>query len=284
MDKAWYINGTEKEKIIAYKINQAEYVGKYKGHLYCCIDGCNAEMVFVEQDKKDFLRFFRRLSGSKHNDGCPYKDGNNIFGISGTTGTGVARGLGIEHAKNILDDTYKIATNTKKPRTPSTKKGNNGQKKVDPDKEKKNVENTTTLPKTDESKNGNGSGTVHVHRKDVASFLISKNKRTYSVYGDIVEICLKDDESYITITNDGKKLLKICFRGAFKTNYEAEYRALKFLEIYNDMCKKNGKTVKCTCICFREEISNEIIGDVLEEDKIRFDNKGIWAIWGLINR
>ena len=45
---------------------------------------------------------------------------------------------------------------------------------------------------------------------------------------------------------------------------------------------KKQEKVKCTCICFREKIGEEIIGDVLESDKIRFDNKGIIHIRSIV--
>lgn len=282
MDKAWYINGEEKRKIDAYELTQAEYHDIYKGYLYCKTDGCVAEMELVEQDKKNYLRFFRKAKGSKHSDFCKLVDGEDVDGVNGTQSNGVGVGLSDKHSKDILDDVYKIATGTKKPRTPRGKDtGKDKTKKVDKNKDKDKDKTTyTALPTSTRSKNV-VEREPPVHRKDVASFLISKNKCTYAVFGEIIDIKIMDDEAYIMISDGKTSQLKICFRNAFVRNNESDFKALKFVEMYNN--KKVGK-VNCTCICFREEIGSEIIGDVLESDKIRFDNMGIMHIRNIVVR
>lgn len=84
MESAWYINEGKKIKVNAYEINQSEYQNNYQGKLFCYVEGCPAQIVLVEQQKKEYKRFFRKLQGSKHMAGCPGDNGNGEYeGVGG---------------------------------------------------------------------------------------------------------------------------------------------------------------------------------------------------------
>lgn len=283
MDKALYVNEGKVIQVNAYEISTLEYHDKYQGCLFCCAKGCSAQMVLVEQQKKEYKRFFRKLQGSKHKDGCLEDKGENVNKIvGGSEGINIEIGLSEKNIKDILEDTYKIATGSKKPKVPSNNGKTRKLNKVGEDKEKIKTQNIRLSPG---GKGGNSEEKNYKHppvyRKDVSSILISNDKNTYSVYGEVVNIEIEKEYAYITVV-DKKNSFKLYMGEAFKVNNELAFNLLKIFEVYNDKRNKEGEKVLCTCICYKQKQREEYVGELLDIYNIRFDNKSLWQIRSII--
>lgn len=120
-----------------------------------------------------------------------------------------------------------------------------------------------------------------VYRKDVSSIIISPNNKTYSVYGKVVNVEIQKEYAYITVM-DKKVKFRICMGEAFRVNNESAFNALKLFKIYYGKCNKQGMEVTCTCICYKQKQNDEYVGELLDIDKIRFDNKNLWQIRSIL--
>lgn len=282
MNYAWYICDDEKKRVKAHWISQSEYQEKYKGNLYCFYNGCPAKMVLVEQQKKEYMRYFRRLQGSKHKKGCPYDTGESSGGGYGTSGNKIMVGLTEEHAKKILNGAYNIAIGKKKPRKPKSSNNKNNRKKVDEQNQKIEVTNNALSPGGKGGHIKKGRKQPPAYKKSVSDILVCKNNETYCVYGEIKNFDLKDDEASIIIEDTFKKTFKIYFGNAFIINNEQDFKYLKFFKKYSEVCKAKGEKAICTCICFKKKQGEEIIGEILDIDYIRINDRGLVKVWNII--
>lgn len=281
MDRAWYIYDNGKRIVKAYQMGQSEYQEKYKGNLYCCGEECPAKMVLVEQQKKEYMRYFRRLQGSKHREDCPYNSGEAANGGNGTRGDKVIVELSERHAKDVLSGAYNVAIGKKKPKRAKSNNNKNNNRKVDKKNKKKEVVKSVLLPGK-RSKGNNGIRQPTIYKKSVSDILICKNNETYCVYGEVKCINIKDDEASIIIEDKSEKTFDIYFGNAFKINNEQDFKYLKFFKEYCEICISKGEKAICTCICFKKVMGKNTIGEILDIDWIRINDKGLNKIGNIL--
>ncbi len=279
IEEALYINGFEKGRIKAEDITQSDYQEIYRGKLFCPIEGCNAELVHMDIQKRGNVKCFRTLQNSKHKDKCPnevIKGGNKTRRIAIDGIGGVALSLG--HVKNVLKDTYNLATGRKKSNTSKT-----GKKKSKSGTTNKDDEGKVTIKPTVSQGGVIGKSIQekqpYIYKKNVSDFLISP-KDIYCVYGEVVCVDIKEEEVFITI-KDSKNLMDIYIGTPFKSNYPQQFMLLKAFKLYLDMIK--DKSVVCTCICVSQEKNKKIMGEVMDFNNIYFDGLDLFSIINMVN-
>lgn len=278
MRQALYLNDGERKLILAEDISKAEYEEIYKGKLFCPIDGCSAEFVHKERQKGGNTSYFCTLPNSEHKDNCPNKvnrDGErdrriSIDGIGGVE-------LNEDHARNVLRDTYKLATGKKK-KSSGGKRGKS--KSAVTGVESKGIEIKPTIA---------GGGKIgkeltekqpYVYKKSVSDFLISPID-TYCVYGEVVSISISDDEVVFTI-KDSKNRLSIYAGNPFKVSYPQEFKLLKAFKRYVDTC--DTAPVICACICISKHSSNGIVAEVMDYKSIYMNDLSLTQVINFLNQ
>lgn len=287
MDKALYKNDTEIKIINAYDITPLEYQEKYKGNLYCTGEGCSAELVHMELQKRGDIRCFRTLQNSKHIDGCPYEviKSGKIRRI-GKSGEVVNVELTEKHVNDILNDTFKKATGqTKNPSGKSSDIKKRKKKKQDDvltgDGEVSNGQLKAT-PGGNVVEGVKSERQPFVYKKSVSEMLRNAESDTYSLYGKVDKIELFENEAFITILDDAKEKIKVYFGTPFIDNNEQEFKYLKFFKYYFEECRKKGQDVVCVAVCFRRELAGEIVGEVMDYHYVRLDNRTLYGIRNML--
>lgn len=102
-----YRNGNEILELKPSDIDISTYNTKYKGHLYCVTDNCNAKLVFVHNTSKP--NYFRTWKHNDHMDNCLYK----FDRVAGRVGYNTEHTLNVEISAErklrALKEAYRIS-------------------------------------------------------------------------------------------------------------------------------------------------------------------------------
>ncbi|MDU2459636.1 MAG: hypothetical protein E7D28_06715 [Clostridium sp.] len=277
--QALYLNDGERKLVLAEDITKAEYEETYKGKLFCPIEGCSAEFVHKERQKGGNTSYFCTLPNSEHKENCPNKvnrDGERArrISIDGIGGVELNEG----HARNVLRDTYKLATGKKK-KSSSGGKRSKGKSPVTGGKDSVEEVKTTIT----------GGGIIgkeisekqpYVYKKSVSDFLISPID-TYCVYGEVVAISTSDDEVVFTI-KDSKNKLSIYAGNPFKINYPQEFKLLNAFKRYLDSC--SDSPVICACICISKKTKDGMVAELMDYRNIFINDLSLMQVVNFLNQ
>lgn len=278
MRQALYLNDGEKKLILAESITKAEYEEFYKGKLFCPINGCSAEVAHKERQKGGETSYFSTLPNSEHIENCPNKvdrDGERARRIS-IEGVGGVE-LNESHARNVIRDTYKLATGKKK--KSSERKQSKSKSSITSDKNSVSEVKTTIA----------GGGVIgkrsaekqpYIYKKSVSDFLISPID-IYSVYGEVESIDISDEEVVFTI-KDSKNKLSIHAGNPFKINYPQEFKLLNAFKMYFD--SNRNSPVICVCICISKSTPNGIVAEVMDYRNIYINNLNLTQVINYMNQ
>lgn len=278
--EALYVNGIEKKLILAKDITKADYKNIYKGKLFCPTNGCLAKYEHREVQKRGNTRYFCTMPNSEHRQGCPNKvnrEGERTRKISIDGVGGIA--LSEEHARDVLRDTFKVATGKKK------KKSNGGKKRNNNKSSHTTTDDAVIEVKTSISRGGKIEKVTtdkqpYIYKKSVSDFLVSPID-TYCVYGELVSINIGDDEVIFNI-RDSKYKLSICAGNPFKVSYPQEFKLLKKFKQYFDSSEESR--IICACICISKKSNDGLIAELMDYRNIYINNLSLIQVIEYLNQ
>lgn len=242
MVEALYLKGDIVEKVLAKSITRKLYFQKYRGYLFCPIEGCNAHLSFVEH-KKNNHKFFRTWSKSKHRKGCPNEiEYDDEYAVNNNFKGKLLFNISDEHINKCLKRAYeqfndKIVTIIRTPINKIYKKEIGKIKKL------------------------NGQPSLFNEGKELIEgkepyILIRKyndlDETDYGhvrcVFGYVHNMYLLNRHGYINLTGKIDNSIKIYFCEDFVVNNQVQFDHFNLIKTYIDECKKNNKNVICLCI------------------------------------
>ncbi len=211
-----------------------EYVEKFKNHLFCSENNCDAKLDFVQVDFPVHKTYFRTHPHSKHSDNCPNLF-ENIANGNSKYGNSLYAALDNEAKKQILIGTYKKATQEN-----SKTSSDNPQKKRKSsvvNKNKISDEYIRFVPTTDPNAEPlpNGKKRPPVMKRSCEGLSDNDIGKTRVVYGKITSVDIGNN--YININTMTEKNGKVSFEfySPFQNNSKNEYYKLRNYKNCTDM-------------------------------------------------
>ena len=271
--EAYYITDSNKNKITPNVIiDKEDYARKFKSHLFCCEENCNAELDYVEISGKYVKKYFRTHPRSKHSEDCPYKF-DTIANASSKYGINLYAILDNKSKREILNGTYKKAKKTISRNYNIELKKTNKNKSSIVNKELTKKDSINYISTVDPNAEvlPEGRRRSKVLRKHCDSISSKDFDKTTAVFGDVKHIDIGDNYINIYFNTSMNNKVYIQIYTPFANNSKFEYELLKKLDVKNNILLNN----LIAAIGIVEHKNDEVFVPVMDAESIRIDNKSI---------
>lgn len=273
-------------EVYADDITPKQYEETYKGKLYCEYSDCNAELIYVERQKGNFIRYFSTRQGSSHKLGCPneiHHSGNKvpIIRVKGNDAN-----ISDKHIDKVLSDAYKSFREKLNPSNVKKKKHVRHKKKAEVSKTNDDENPVISIISTPTT-NGEGETIIegrepYIYKREVSD-IKSEDKNSYKeVHALVNNIRLYEDEVYIDLLGLDGSEFSVYIGTPFKNSYNQEFRLLHYLKEYIEKQKLINEPIICTSIGEIMEFGNKPVIQVYSYRHIKLDNLGLYKIINML--
>ena len=280
--EAYYIEGDTKEPIRIDELSSAKYENKYQGKLFCGVD-CPARLVYVEkQFHGRLIAYLRTWQDDKHNPGCVNEVVQEKGGRAKRTSASVEVTLTDDQIKQIMHDTYLVASGKKKVSTGSGNKKGTSSLSNGEDSGTEKVIGTGTLSNTAGDKKVDRH--ENIYKVPVNELNDTHIDSLHSIWGPLGDISIEEAEIKIHfITTNGQKIYAY-FGEGFKNQFNQAFELLGNVEVYSKLLKEKGIAIELTVLGNVQKQKGEFIIPIDREYAFAVDGYNVYRLPEVIKK
>ncbi len=241
--EAYYREGSIKRSILLENLTNEKYENKLKGNLHCGINDCPARLVYVEkQFHGRTIAYLRTWQDEKHTPGCVNEVIQEKNGRPKRTSVSVEVTLTDNHLKQIMRDTYMVASGKKKASSSRNRiKGNSPQSNGGDTGVEETTIGTGTLSETAGDKKVDRH--ENVYKVPVDDINDSHVDSLHSVWGPLGDIIIEESKIRIYFKTSNGKAVYAYFGEQFRHQFGQAFSLIGNVEVYANLLNKKDAQI-----------------------------------------
>ncbi len=277
INSAFYLDGAEAKVVTLEEINKELYEEKYRNRLFCGVNGCQAEIIYVERKQHGITSYFKTSPGSIHLSNC-INDVKREKGRRSRRSSIVEPvSLTAKHIMQALKDTAAVAAGKRNKRNPN-KRSNTKSNIVDNQRDTyENNVGIASLNVTQNSSENTKKREPPLLKVDVAQLSDIHIGNSYSIYGNFGSFTIAENECELCYENTNGIMVYGYIGNQYREQSSQAFSLLPNIEEYIKIGEyTNPLKLCCAGLVEKNEDAYKII--LYSEPSFLIDGKDIFSI------